>query len=106
MRDRQALGLRLIGADDDPDYEVRRGIERSKAAERARRYRAAHGTGAKRGRQALQLSPEDKLARRRTQGAKRVARAANLTPATVMGKFSRTRLPEISKNQERHSIRQ
>jgi hypothetical protein len=47
MRDRSAHGLRFIGAADDPNYEIRGGIKRAKAAERARRYRAAHSTGGK-----------------------------------------------------------
>ena len=50
VRDRQKLNLRFIGANDDPDYQVRLGIKRAKAAERSRRHRAKHSTGAKRGR--------------------------------------------------------
>jgi hypothetical protein len=50
VRDRQKLNLRFIGANDDPDYQVRSGIKRAKAAERSRRHRAKHSTGAKRGR--------------------------------------------------------
>jgi hypothetical protein len=49
VRDRQKLGLRFIGANDDPDYEVRLGIKRAKAAGRSRKYRATRSTG-KRGR--------------------------------------------------------
>jgi hypothetical protein len=50
VRDRSILHLRFIGAADDPHYEVRGDIKRAKDAERARRSRAAHHTGAKRGR--------------------------------------------------------
>jgi hypothetical protein len=50
VRDRQLHGFRFIGADDDPDYLIRDELKRSKAAERARRYRARKSTGAKRGR--------------------------------------------------------
>jgi hypothetical protein len=50
VRDRSTLGLRFIGAADDPNYAVRHDIKRAKDAERARRSRAARSTGAKRGR--------------------------------------------------------
>jgi hypothetical protein len=50
VRDRSTLGLRFIGAADDPNYEVRHDNKRAKDAERARRSRAARSTGAKRGR--------------------------------------------------------
>jgi hypothetical protein len=54
VRDRHKLGLRFIGASDDPDYEVRSTIKRAKAAERSRRRRAKNSTGAKRGRPKLE----------------------------------------------------
>jgi hypothetical protein len=73
MRDRTALCLRFIGVDDDPNYERRDAMKREKAACRARRYRAAHRTGKTRGRPVLELSPEDRLARKRAQTAERVA---------------------------------
>jgi hypothetical protein len=69
--DREKFKLWHIGANDDPNYEIRRGILRTKAAERARKYRAANGTGAKRGRPELKLSQEEALARRRAQDAER-----------------------------------
>jgi hypothetical protein len=75
VRDRETLGFRFIGADDDENYEARDAINRAKAAARARRYRAAHGAGAKKpGRPALQLSAEDKLARSKAQDAARARR--------------------------------
>lgn len=74
VTDRTKLKLRHLGADDDPNYEVRLGITRANAKERARRYRAKHSTGAKRGRPALKLSPEEKLARSNAQAAKRMKR--------------------------------
>jgi hypothetical protein len=46
VTDRTNLKLWHIGANDDPNYEVRLGIQRAKAAERVRKYRAANGTGA------------------------------------------------------------
>jgi hypothetical protein len=72
VRDCQALQLRFIGACDDPNYEARLGIADAKAAARARKYRAKNSTGRKRGRPALNLSPEEKQARIRAQTAKRV----------------------------------
>jgi hypothetical protein len=74
VADRTRLGLRHLGADDDPNFEVRLGIERAKAAERARRHRAKHSTGAKRGRPALKLSPAERLARSNDQAAVRMKR--------------------------------
>ena len=74
VRNRDALCLRFIGASDDPNYELRLAAKREKDAARSRRYRAAHSTGSKRGWPALQLSEEDRLARRRAQGAERVRR--------------------------------
>jgi hypothetical protein len=50
VRDQSRLRLHFIGASNDPDYVVRHAIKRAKDAERSRRYRAAHRTGAKRGR--------------------------------------------------------
>jgi hypothetical protein len=69
--DREKFKLWHIGANDDPNYEIRRGILRTKAAERVRKYRAAHSTAAKRGRPELKLSQEEALARRRAQDAER-----------------------------------
>jgi hypothetical protein len=50
VRDRQLHGFRFLGPSDDADYLIRDELKRKKAAERARRYRAARSTGAKRGR--------------------------------------------------------
>jgi len=82
VRDRADLGFRFIGADDDPSYEIRLAAKAEKHAARSRRYRAAHSTGAKSGRPALQLSEEERLARRRAQGAERAKRlrASRKTP--------------------------
>jgi hypothetical protein len=74
VRDRTAHGFRFIGADDDPTHEIRLGVKREKAAARARKFRAVHRTGAKRGRPALQLSKEDRLARSNAQAAERMKR--------------------------------
>jgi len=43
-------GLKFLGVTDDPHYEARDNIKRAKAAARARKCRAKHSTGAKRGR--------------------------------------------------------
>jgi hypothetical protein len=67
-------GLRGIGAYDDLNYEKRLGIKRTKTAERQRRYRAKHATGARRGRPALQISEQDRVTRRKAQAAERKRR--------------------------------
>jgi hypothetical protein len=74
VTDRMEHKLWHFGAYDDPNYEVRLGISRTKSAKRSRKYRAKHSTGAKRGRPRLQLSPEEALARRRAQDAERQRR--------------------------------
>jgi hypothetical protein len=71
VRDREALRLWFLGADDDPCYEYRNKAEKAKAAARACKYRTLHSTGAKRGRPALQLSEEERNDHERMQGAKR-----------------------------------
>jgi hypothetical protein len=71
VTDREELKLWFLGADDDPNYTKRQKIQKAKNAAKSRRWRAAHSTGAKVGRPALQLSEEDKQARRRAQGAER-----------------------------------
>ena len=72
LHDSQEHGFgRFVGASDDPNYEIRNGLKLEKAAARARKYRAAHSTGAKRGRPALQLSEEERLARRTAQATAR-----------------------------------
>jgi hypothetical protein len=50
LADRQRLYLRFIGADDDPNYEIREGLQREKDAGYSRTYRAKHRTGRPRGR--------------------------------------------------------
>jgi hypothetical protein len=50
VRDRQIHGFRFIGADDDPNYEIRTALKKTKGAARARKFRATHSTGRKRGR--------------------------------------------------------
>lgn len=71
VTDREDHKLWFLGADDDHDYTKRQKIQRAKNAAKSRKFRAAHSTGAKRGRPGLQLSEEDKLARRRAQDAER-----------------------------------
>jgi hypothetical protein len=73
LSDRSALGLRFVGASDDADFLVRKAMQRAKAAVRARQYRAAKGSGTKRGPKS-KMSPEERLARRRAQDAKRAMR--------------------------------
>jgi hypothetical protein len=96
-RDIQEHGFRFIGADDDPNYEIRLGLKREKAAARGRKFRAARSTGAKRGRPALQLSEEERLARNRAQGAerkraererKKAAMGVTLKPVTPLKKYN------------------
>src|SRR6202000_3036940 len=50
VRDHSNLSLRFTGAADDPNYEIRLGIKREKAAARMRRYRAARSPGRRCGR--------------------------------------------------------
>jgi hypothetical protein len=50
VADRLRLRLRFIGADDDPNYEIRAGLQREKDAGYSRTYRAKHRTGRPRGR--------------------------------------------------------
>jgi hypothetical protein len=64
IADSLALNLHFIGANDDPDFEVRGATKRAKEAKRARRSRAARSTGRKPGRPALDLTPEERKARR------------------------------------------
>jgi hypothetical protein len=52
VADRQRLRLRFIGADDDPNYEIREGLQREKNAGYSRTYRAKRRTGRPRGRPA------------------------------------------------------
>jgi hypothetical protein len=84
VRDHEYHGFRFLGANDDPNYEYRNAARLEKAAARARKFRAAHSTGAKRGRPSLQLSEEDMLARRRAQGAER-KRAERARKKAAMG---------------------
>jgi hypothetical protein len=63
--DREKFKLWRIGANDGPNHEIRRGILRTKAAERVRKHRQR--TGAKRGRPELKLSSEARLARSNAQ---------------------------------------
>ncbi|MCK1618906.1 hypothetical protein IVA96_20155 [Bradyrhizobium sp. 159] len=74
LRISRHLRFRFIGANDDPNYEIRYALKREDAAKRSRKYRAARSTGGKRGRPALKLSEEEKLKRQRTQDAKRARR--------------------------------
>jgi hypothetical protein len=69
--DRAAMGFRQIGACDDPNYERRRKSQRQKEAACQRQLRASRSTGRTRGRPPLNLSPEEKLSRKREQNAAR-----------------------------------
>ncbi|HEY0846727.1 MAG TPA: hypothetical protein VGE12_15250, partial [Noviherbaspirillum sp.] len=91
VSDRNTLGLRFIGAEDDPDYLIRNAARRAKNAAANRRYRAAHSTGRKRGRPALQMSPEERQAHDRKLAAERKRRSrksANVTLKCVMPPIS------------------
>jgi hypothetical protein len=78
-----AQGFRFLGCDDDPDYQSRHKARRARNAACQRRRRAAKSSGRKGGRPRLDLSPEEKLARRRAQGAERAKRlrASRKTPS-------------------------
>jgi hypothetical protein len=99
VHDRETLRLRFIGASDDPNYETRLALKREKAAARGRRFRAAHSTGAKRGRPAL--SPEDRIARsaarvrkyraKRSTGGKRGRPKSEGVPAWMAAGFNSKR---------------
>lgn len=55
VSDRSALGLRFVGAADDPNYKIRLMVKREKDAARARKSRAARSTGRPRGRPKAQV---------------------------------------------------
>ncbi|TFW56257.1 hypothetical protein CT676_35965 [Bradyrhizobium sp. MOS001] len=74
LRISRHLRFRFIGANDDPNYEIRNALKREDAAKRSRKYRAARSTSGKRGRPALQLSDAEKLQRQRAQDAERARR--------------------------------
>jgi hypothetical protein len=74
VSDRNTIGLRFIGADNDRDYEQRRAAKNAKNAAANRRWRAAHSTGRKRGRPPLQLSEADRKARGNARAAERMRR--------------------------------
>jgi hypothetical protein len=74
VTDRLNLRFRHLGADDDPNYEVRLSIQRDKSAKRSRKYRAKNSTGAKRGRPSLKLLPEEKGQRSNALAAERMRR--------------------------------
>jgi hypothetical protein len=69
VADKVRLNLRQCGANDDPFYVVRNRIKLEKDAARKREYRAKKPSTGKRGRPALDLSPEERLARLRAQKA-------------------------------------
>jgi hypothetical protein len=75
VSDLVALGFRFLGACDDQNYDARNAIRRAKNAACQRRRRAANSSGRKRGRPALNLSPEEKRTRRLAQEAERKRRA-------------------------------
>ncbi|MBR0934868.1 hypothetical protein [Bradyrhizobium jicamae] len=74
VSDRTTLGLRFIGAEDDPDHKVRDDLRREKNAACQRRRRAANSSGSKAGRPTLNLTAEQKKAHVREQTAKRNVR--------------------------------
>jgi hypothetical protein len=74
VRDRQALELWFFGACDGPDFERRLQENRDKAATRQRRSRAGRRTGRQRGRPKLELTADEKKARRNAQAAERMKR--------------------------------
>jgi hypothetical protein len=74
VSDLVALGFRFLGACDDPNYDARNATRKAKNAACHRRRRAANSTGRKRGRPALNLSPEEKRTRRLAQEAERKRR--------------------------------
>ncbi|MBR0760708.1 hypothetical protein [Bradyrhizobium japonicum] len=78
VSDLATLGFRFLGAYDDQNYVSRNAIRKAKNAACQRRRRAANSSGRKRGRPALNLSPEEKRTRRLAQEAKRkrLARAS------------------------------
>jgi hypothetical protein len=78
-----AHGLRFLGSDNDPDYRERHKAKRERNAACQRKRRAARSTGRPCGRPALQLSEEERIARRRAQGAERAKRlrASRKTPS-------------------------
>jgi hypothetical protein len=69
VADKVRLDLRQSGANDDPFYAVRNRIKLEKDAARKRESRAKTPSTGKRGRPALDLSPEERLARLRAQKA-------------------------------------
>ncbi|MET4483043.1 hypothetical protein ABIB66_007608 [Bradyrhizobium sp. F1.13.3] len=71
LDDRNRLGFRFIGADDDPNYDRRRDTNQEKTNARARKYRAKNRSGAPRGRPRLQLTAEEMEIRKKEQNAKR-----------------------------------
>jgi hypothetical protein len=84
-------GFKFLGADNDMNYGTRHKAKRARNAACQRKRRAACSTGRMGGRPALQLSEEDRLARRRAQGAerkraererKKVVRDVTLNPVT------------------------
>jgi hypothetical protein len=75
--EREANSLWFLGACDDPDYEIRGMIKNAKAMMRARRRRAAKGTGRPRGRPASATGP-----RRRGKVTRSEYLAANSTSKT------------------------
>lgn len=74
VRKRTILKFRHLGANNDPNYEIRLGIKREKGAQRSRKYRDLHSSGKKPGRPPLELSADEALARRRNQQAERAKR--------------------------------
>jgi hypothetical protein len=67
VRDLQEHGFKFLGADNDPNYEIRHAVKKEKAAARARKYRASRSTGAKRGRPASATAPRRKGAVTRSE---------------------------------------
>lgn len=101
VRDRTALGLRFIGADDDPDYEQRRAAKKAKNAAANRRWRAAHSTGRKRGRPKLEV-PAWKAAGYKSKRTYQRHKALGIVTAQSGTKNTRC---DLSKNRTHHGIK-
>jgi hypothetical protein len=98
VKDREEHKLWDLGANDDPFNEKRKAIAKAKASARARCRRAKQSTGAKRGRPRLQLSEDDRLARRRAQSAERkrryLERENPTRPLKIIGSATELSVPQ------------
>jgi len=100
VSDRQTLGLRFIGADDDPDYVQRLAAKKAKNAAANRRYRARHSTGRKRGRPKLEV-PAWKAAGYKSKRTYQRHKALG----TLAQNGTKNARCDISKNRTHHGIK-